>query len=38
VIYDIYSGAGTGEPRYVLTSLVDAGAVQSATFHKNLEA
>ncbi len=38
VIYDIYSGAGTGEPRYVLTSLVDAGAVQAATFHKNLEA
>ena len=38
VIYDIYSGAGTGEPRYVLTSLVDAGAVQSSTFHKNLEA
>ena len=38
VIYDIYSGAGTGEPRYVLTSLVDAGAVQASTFHKNLEA
>ncbi len=38
VIYDIYSGAGTGEPRYVLTSLVDAGAVQATTFHKNLEA
>lgn len=38
VIYDIYSGAGTGEPRYVLTSLVDAGAVQADTFHKNLEA
>jgi len=38
MIYDIYSGAGTGEPRYVLTSLVDAGAVQSSTFHKNLEA
>ena len=37
VIYDIYSGAATGEPRYVLTSLVDAGAVQAATFHKNLE-
>ena len=38
VIYDIYSGAGTGEPRYVMTSLVDAGAVQATTFHKNLEA
>ena len=38
VIYDIYSGAGTGEPRYVLTSLVDAGAVQATTFQKNLEA
>jgi HK97 family phage major capsid protein len=38
VIYDIYSGAGTGEPRYVLTSLVDAGAVQATSFHKNLEA
>ena len=38
VIYDIYSGAGTGEPRYVLTSLVDAGAVQATSFQKNLEA
>jgi len=38
IIYDVYSGAGTGEPRYVLTSLVDAGAVQATTFHKNLEA
>ena len=38
VIYDIYSGSGTGEPRYVMTSLVDAGAVQATTFHKNLEA
>ncbi len=38
VIYDIYTNAGKGEPRYVLTSLVDAGAVQSSTFHKNLEA
>tara|TARA_R100000655_G_scaffold304_10_gene1320 strand:- start:474 stop:1691 length:1218 start_codon:yes stop_codon:yes gene_type:complete len=38
VIYDIYSGAGTGEPRYVLTSLVDAGAVQATTFQKNVEA
>ena len=38
VIYDIYTGAGTGEPRYVLTSLVDAGAVGASTFQKNLEA
>ena len=38
VIYDVYTNAGTGEPRYVLTSLVDAGAVQATTFHKNLEA
>jgi len=38
VIYDIYSGAGTGEPRYVLTSLVDAGAVQASTFQSNVEA
>ena len=38
IIYDVYTGAGTGEPRYVLTSLVDAGAVQATTFHKNLEA
>ena len=38
VIYDVYTGAGTGEPRYVLTSLVDAGAVQATTFQKNVEA
>jgi HK97 family phage major capsid protein len=38
VIYDVYTGAGTGEPRYVLTSLVDAGAVQSDTFISNIEA
>ena len=31
VIYDIYSGAGTGEPRYVITSLVDGDMVQNAT-------
>ena len=31
VIYDIYSGAGTGEPRYVLTSLVDGDMVQNST-------
>ena len=29
VIYDIYTNAGTGEPRYVLTSLVDGDAVQN---------
>lgn len=38
VVYDIYTNAGIGQPRYVLTSLVDAGAVQATTFHKNLEA
>jgi HK97 family phage major capsid protein len=38
VVYDIYTNAGTGEPRYVLTSLVDAGAVQASSFQKNLEA
>jgi HK97 family phage major capsid protein len=38
VIYDVYTNAGTGEPRYVMTSLVDAGAVQATTFQKNLEA
>ncbi len=31
VIYDIYTGAGTGEPRYVLTSLVDGDMVQNST-------
>tara|TARA_R100001510_G_scaffold33912_1_gene30375 strand:- start:578 stop:1801 length:1224 start_codon:yes stop_codon:yes gene_type:complete len=31
VIYDIYTNAGTGEPRYVLTSLVDGDAVQNDT-------
>jgi len=29
VIYDIYTNAGTGEPRYILTSLVDGDAVQN---------
>ena len=38
VIYDVYTNAGTGEPRYVMTSLVDAGAVRATTFQKNLEA
>ena len=36
VIYDIYTGAGTGEPRYVLTSLVDGDAVQNSTAFANL--
>lgn len=36
VIYDIYSGAGTGQPRYVLTSLVDGNAVQNDTAFANL--
>jgi len=31
VIYDIYTNAGTGEPRYILTSLVDGDAVQNQT-------
>ena len=38
VIYDIYTNSGKGEPRYVLTSLVDAGAVRADKFQKNLEA
>lgn len=36
VIYDIYSGAGTGQPRYVLTSLVDGDAVQNGSAFSNL--
>ena len=31
VIYDIYTNSGTGEPRYVLTSLVDGDMVQNST-------
>ena len=31
VICDIYTGAATGEPRYILTSLVDGAAVQNGT-------
>ena len=31
VIYDIYTNAGTGEPRYILTSLVDGDAVQNSS-------
>lgn len=39
VIYDIYTNAGTGEPRYILTSLVDGDAVQNDTaFVKLIEA
>ena len=39
VIYDIYSGAATGEPRYILTSLVDGDCVQNDTaFVKLIEA
>jgi len=38
VIYDIYTNSGTGEPRYVLTSLVDGDAVQNDTaFAKSIE-
>ena len=36
VIYDIYTNAGTGEPRYILTSLVDGDAVQNGTAFANL--
>ena len=36
VIYDIYTNAGTGEPRYVLTSLVDGDAVQNGDAFSNL--
>ena len=36
VIYDIYTNAGTGEPRYILTSLVDGDAVQNDTAFANL--
>jgi HK97 family phage major capsid protein len=36
VIYDIYTNAGTGEPRYVLTSLVDGDAVQNTTAFASL--
>ena len=39
VIYDIYTNAGTGEPRYILTSLVDGDAVQNdAAFATLIEA
>jgi HK97 family phage major capsid protein len=31
IIYDIYTNAGKGEPRYVITSLVDGDAVQNDT-------
>jgi len=36
VIYDIYTNAGTGEPRYILTSLVDGDAVQNDTAFASL--
>ena len=36
VVYDIYTNAGTGEPRYVLTSLVDGDCVQNATAFASL--
>ena len=36
VIYDIYTNAGTGEPRYILTSLVDGDAVQNGTAFASL--
>jgi HK97 family phage major capsid protein len=36
VVYDIYTNAGTGEPRYILTSLVDGDCVQNATAFASL--
>ena len=36
VIYDIYTNAGTGQPRYILTSLVDGDAVQNDTAFVNI--
>ena len=36
VIYDIYTNAGTGEPRYILTSLIDGDAVQNDTAFASL--
>ncbi len=36
VIYDIYTNAGTGEPRYILTSLIDGDAVQNGTAFASL--
>ena len=36
VIYDVYTGAATGEPRYILTSLVDGDCVQNDTAFVNL--
>ena len=36
VIYDIYTNAGIGEPRYILTSLVDGDCVQNDTAFVNL--
>ena len=36
VIYDIYTNSGIGQPRYVLTSLVDGDAVQNDTAFASL--
>ena len=36
VVYDIYTNAGTGEPRYILTSLVDGDCVQNDTAFASL--
>ena len=38
ILFDPYTNSATGVPRMVITSLVDAAAVQAATFQKNLEA
>jgi len=38
ILFDPYTNSATGVPRMVITSLVDAAAVQASTFQKNLEA
>ena len=38
ILFDPYTYSGVGVPRMVITSLVDAAAVQAATFHKIIEA
>ena len=38
ILFDPYTNSATGLPRLVVTSLVDAGAVQATSFHKNIEA
>ena len=38
ILFDPYTNSAKGLPRMVITSLVDAAAVQATTFQKNLEA